>query len=211
MLVARWLRVQLSGQAEPAKLRMTGTALFLGLFLAFCWIGFDSARRVALLEMTESSALMRIRSLETALARTDTTAEELRTALEALERKMSETNENDLRLAAQVASLAAEAAGQGAKLAKLLTEYATHTTLNLELATSVEAAHKSLNETTKMIASFHEYFRKREQQVSNKGGAAERSLNAAMVELRLRVGKLESQAEGTAGGAQQAFRKIDSN
>jgi chromosome segregation ATPase len=209
MLVARWLRTQLSGPADSAKLRMAGAALFLALFLAVCWVGFDSSRRVALLETMETSNAMRIRLLEMALARTDAKAVELRAALESLERRVFEVKEADRKLAAQVASLATEAADQGAKLAKLLTEYAAHTALNLELASSVEAAHKSLNETTKMIASFHEYFRKREQQGSSKGGVAERSMNAAMAGLRMRVAKLESQAEGAAGGAQLAFRKVD--
>jgi hypothetical protein len=107
------------------------------------------------------------------------------------------------------ASLLFHALSQGAKLGKLLADYSSHTALNLELANSVEAAHKSLNETTKMIASFHDYFRRRETQLaaaSKTDAVADRS---RMADLRLRLAKLEAQAESSAGGAAGVFKKVD--
>ena len=240
MAIGRWLRAQLSGPTDMAKVRLSGLAVAVGLLLAFFWISFDSARRVAALEVALSGTRVRLRATEAALERSlsaqETLGTELRQTGEQFERKVAEVREvgakqaaaladvkealgknavavAELREAAgkEAARLTAEVAAHGTKLGKLLVDYASHTALNLELATSVEAAHKSLNETTKMIASFHEYFRKREQQlaaVSKSDSVAERS---RMADIRLRLARVEALVEGSAGGASGIFKKLELN
>ncbi len=167
MIVARWLRSQLSGPIDMSKMRLSAAAVMLGLFIAFCWVSFDSAWRVAALEVSVAGYKIWRRAAESAAERAVTAQEglgsELKAAGEQMERKLgelrdasgkagallAEVKEAGAKTAAQVTALAAEVAAQGAKLAKLVADYAAHTALNLELASSVEAAHKSLNETTK--------------------------------------------------------------
>ncbi len=60
-----------------------------------------------------------------------------------------------------------------------------------------------------MIASFHEYFRKREQQAGQAARSDGLSERSKLTEIRLRLDKLEAQAESSAGGASQVFKKLD--
>ncbi len=233
---------------DPARVRMVLAAAGLGLFMVFFFIGFDTSRRVALIEGQLGGTRLRMDSLDIAVERSVTGAQSLekrvdglakqiegvpqavKSASEPLEKQVAEAqqgvtaaNEGVKKEAAAVRSelaavneglkkeaeaLKADVAAEKAKLKALQDQYGAHSSANQELAGSVIEAHKSLNETRKMIESFHEYIRKSEER-ANKASKAEGAEDRKhWTDLKVRMMKLEDEAANKGSGASQVFQKV---